>query len=132
MSGLDNVSIDVERLLESVTIIRLPEDESYQLGLSGENLNRSFEICNLKSQEFQSKVNDLSNAKMRIWFDSLQKSRQISKLQVVYATNEDQKAQQNEGNRVLYWYIHKAKHFSVEKFVEFMQQTAKEYEKEFK
>lgn len=97
------------------------------------DLGITFEMCNQISKEFQSKVNDLSNESIRIWFDSLQKSNQLSKLQLVYATNEEwKKTQQNERNPVLYWYIHKIEEFSLDKFVGFLQQIAREYEHEFK
>lgn len=124
----DNILSD-EKRINSAKVLRkqlfwLKELEKYL----EKDLGISFEMCNQISKEFQSKVNDLSNESVRIWFDSLQRSKQLSKLQLVYVTNEEQKKLQQP---VLYWFIHKNQKFSLAKFVEFLQQTAIGYERKF-
>lgn len=94
-----------------------------------------FEIYNHIEDKFKSRINELTNKGVNIWFDSLNKPKEISKALNVYKTNEEEKREErkNQQNhkKVIYWYVHKPDDFSLEKFVAFIKKTSDEYQKKF-
>lgn len=67
-----------------------------------------------------------------IWFDSLNKPKEISKALNVYKTSEEEKRKNRQKqNKVIYWYVHKPDNFSLDKFVAFIKKTSDEYQKKF-
>lgn len=90
-----------------------------------------FEIHNQTAESFQSKVNELSNKRLLIWFDSFGRSKEISKVLEVYKTGTRANEKKQEQNELIYWYIHKSEKFTLGGFVNFIKETADAFEKEF-
>lgn len=94
-----------------------------------------FDIYNHIEDKFQSKINELTNKGVLIWFDSLNKSKEISKALNVYKTSEEERKEERRNrqkqNKVIYWYMHKPDDFSLDKFVTFIRKTSDEYQKKF-
>ncbi len=91
-----------------------------------------FDIYNHIEVKFQSKINELTNKGVMIWFDSLNKPKEISKALNVYKTSEEEKRKNRQKqNKVIYWYVHKPDNFSLDKFVAFIKKTSDEYQKKF-
>ncbi len=98
------------------------------------NNDIEFEIYNHIEEKFQSKINELTKKGVIIWFDSLKKPKEISKVLNVYKTSEEEREKNSRQgqNKIIYWYIHKSDDFSLDNFVTFIKDTSDEYEKQFR
>lgn len=85
-----------------------------------------FKIYNQKSKPFQSKINELSNADVIIWYKEFNKVKKIDEAIKVYRTNEEK-----EYKTLFYWYIDKSPRYTLNKFLTFLEATFLEYNKNF-
>lgn len=88
----------------------------------------NFEMYNKKAKTFQSKINELSSQGLQIRFERLKEDKDISKVSKVYKMIE----YENRNKNLIYWYIHKSKKFEFLDFVEFLKETSREFEVEFR
>lgn len=92
-----------------------------------------FEIYNHISKKFESKLGELNNQKFLIWFDGLERSKDISEKLNVYTTRDagrDRKKELHQGP-LIYWYIYKNDNFSVKEFAECIKDIATEFERKY-
>lgn len=96
-----------------------------------------FNIHNQKTEVFRSKINSLSEMGVKIWYDQFQKSERIQEVLELYNTNEklkeakENKDEKEEPVRLFYLYIKKDDQFEMKKFIKFLKDTLKKYEKKF-
>lgn len=88
--------------------------------------NMEFNIHNQQTGIFQSKMNELTDTGVEIWYDSLKKTEKISNVLNLYNTNE-----KKERIKLFYLYVKKSEAFTLEKFIDFIKNALNEYEKEF-
>lgn len=85
-----------------------------------------FKIYNQKAKPFQSKINELSNADVMIWYKEFGKVEKIADVIKVYRTNEER-----DNQTLFYWYIDKSEQYTLDKFIDFLKKTYSTFEQEF-
>lgn len=88
--------------------------------------NMDFEIHNQKAKVFESKMNELSEKGIEIWYDQFQKSEKISEVLKLYSTDS-----KKDRITLFYLYINKSNEFSLVNFVHFIKETLNQYEKKY-
>lgn len=82
-----------------------------------------FNIHNQRTKVFESKMNELSEKGVEIWYNQFQKSEKISEVLNLYGTEK-----KGDGIKLFYLYINKSDNFSLESFMCFIKETLNEYE----
>lgn len=82
-----------------------------------------FNIHNLRADVFQSKINELTETGVEIWYEQFKKPEKIAEVLSLY--NTDRKHSQT---KLFYLYIKKSEKYSMQKFIQFLKQTLDEYE----
>lgn len=88
--------------------------------------NLKFNIHNQRATVFESKMNELSENGVEIWYSQFKKAEKISKALNLYETNENR-----DGIKLFYLYIDKSDNFSFEDFINFIKVTLDEYENQY-
>lgn len=88
--------------------------------------NLQFNIHNQRATVFESKMNELSENGVEIWYSQFKKAEKISKALNLYETNENR-----DGIKLFYLYIDKSDNFSFEDFINFIKVTLDEYENQY-
>lgn len=124
---LDNIQKDTEASEEVKNkLIRNVERKLFWLKkLKGycEGNDMEFNIHNLRADVFQSKINELTETGVEIWYEQFQKSEKIADVLSLYSS--DTKRSQT---KMFYLYIKKSEQFSMKGFIDFLKGTLNEYE----
>ena len=84
-----------------------------------------FEICNNKTKAFISRINELSNQNIMIWYERFERAEKLEDALKTYKASDSGLKSQ------FYWYLKKPKGYSPKEFLEWLQRTLAEYEKKF-
>lgn len=88
--------------------------------------NMDFNIHNQRTKVFESKMNELSEKGVEIWYNQFQKAERISNVLKLYGTNE-----KKDGIKLFYLYLNKSDSFSLKNFMDFIKRTLDEYENRY-